>query len=180
MSNRFDHRLEHMLESKPGEGDDGVVDVQRIELITGPGSHSGRRRRWSPANKARILLESFEPEVNVSDVARRNGLSPQHLFAWRRAARDLACAGAGEPAVAPPESDRPRDKPTARVADDAPAFARIVTAPAASLPPASPPPGGSDGPGMIEIAMCDVVVRVCGQVDVGRLAAVIRAVRRAS
>jgi transposase len=34
-------------------------------------------------------LDSFEPGANVSEVARRNGLSPQQLFAWRREARTL-------------------------------------------------------------------------------------------
>ena len=36
MSDRFDHTLEHRLESKPDDGgDDAVTSVRRIELITG-------------------------------------------------------------------------------------------------------------------------------------------------
>ena len=81
MSDRFDHTLEHTLESKPDDGgDDAVTSVRRIELITG----TGRRRRWSDDDKARIVVESLRPGANVSEVARRHGLSPQQLFGWRR------------------------------------------------------------------------------------------------
>src|SRR5258706_12754904 len=90
MSDRFDHTLEHTLESKPDDGgDDAVTSVRRIELITG----TGRRRRWSDDDKARIVVESLRPGANVAEVARRHGLSPQQLFGWRRKAR----AGISEP-----------------------------------------------------------------------------------
>ena len=85
MSDDFDITLKHKLESNRDGADCGVSEVRRIELITG----SGRRRRWSGADKARIVVESLEPGANVSEVARRNGLSPQQLFAWRRDAHVL-------------------------------------------------------------------------------------------
>lgn len=47
-----------------------------------------RRRRWSEADKARIVAETFEPEASVSEVARRYELHTSQLFAWRRLARD--------------------------------------------------------------------------------------------
>src|SRR5260370_2860949 len=90
MSDRFDHTLEHRLESKPDDGgDDAVTSVRRIELITG----TGRRRRWSDDDKVRIVVESLRPGANVSEVARRHGLSPQQLFGWRPEARARAPAG---------------------------------------------------------------------------------------
>jgi transposase len=73
--------------------------VRRIELITG----GGRRRRWSSADKARIVMESLKPGANASEVARRNGLSPQQLFAWRREARALFNEGACSGTPASPE-----------------------------------------------------------------------------
>ena len=48
---------------------------------------AGRRRRWSEDVKGRIVAESYAPGAVVSEVARRHGISPQHLFAWRKAAR---------------------------------------------------------------------------------------------
>ncbi len=38
-------------------------------------------------DKARIVEETLEPGAAVSVVARRHGLTPQQLFAWRREAR---------------------------------------------------------------------------------------------
>jgi len=173
MSDRFDHKLKHTLESKADEADSSTNSFRRIELITG----TGRRRRWSTDDKARILLESLQPGANVSDVARRNGLSPQQLFGWRREVREP------EPATSPVrERGRPKkDRGGAPCVDTAPThFAPIVIAP--SPPPSPPPSPTATGatPGMIEIAIGDAVVRVSGQVDVVLLAAVLRVVRRAS
>src|SRR5450759_1520441 len=56
----------------------------RLEVIEGP---SGRRS-WPASIKARIVRESLEPGVTVSEVARRHRMSPQHLTLWRRAARE--------------------------------------------------------------------------------------------
>jgi|RhiMethySRZTD1v2_1073278.scaffolds.fasta_scaffold478412_1 transposase len=44
------------------------------------------RRRWSAEAKAVVLSEALLPGVNVSAVARRHGLKPQQVFAWRRQA----------------------------------------------------------------------------------------------
>ncbi|OQM76736.1 IS66-like element accessory protein TnpA [Manganibacter manganicus] len=60
--------------------------VRRFEVFTG----SGRRREWSPEDKARIVAESYATDETVCAVARRYALSPQQLFAWRRAARQPA------------------------------------------------------------------------------------------
>ena len=72
----FDHTL------KP-EG------VHRLEVITG----TGRRRRFSGDEKARIIEETLVAGAVVSAVARRHGLTPQQLFGWRRQARLPAAAG---------------------------------------------------------------------------------------
>ncbi len=60
-----------------------VGAARRMEIFTG----SGRRRRWSSEDKARIVAESYAPGESVSAVARRYGLAHTQLFAWRRDAR---------------------------------------------------------------------------------------------
>ena len=44
---------------------------RRVEVITG----ERRRRRWTSEEKARVAAESFEEGANISEVARRNGVS---------------------------------------------------------------------------------------------------------
>lgn len=53
---------------------------QRVELIAG----RRRRRSWTSEEKARIVAESVAPNANISDVARRNGVSRGLLTVWRR------------------------------------------------------------------------------------------------
>jgi transposase len=43
-----------------------------------------RRRRWSGAEKERIVAATFEPSVAVSDVAREAGIHTSQLFRWRQ------------------------------------------------------------------------------------------------
>lgn len=56
----------------------------RMEIMTGPTG----RRRWPEHVKAAMVLETFRDGVTVADVARRHGVSPPQLHAWRRAARE--------------------------------------------------------------------------------------------
>lgn len=46
------------------------------------------RRQWTPEARARIIAESMAPRANVADIARRNDILPQQLYAWRREARE--------------------------------------------------------------------------------------------
>ncbi len=64
-----------------------------------------QRRRWTAPAKVRMVEETFEPGATVSEVARRHGVAPSQLFAWRRLAEQgaLTAAGAGEEVVAASE-----------------------------------------------------------------------------
>ena len=133
--------------------------ARRLEVFTG----SGRRRRWTAAQKAEILAESYESGATVSAVARRHGLTPQQLFGWRREAQRRAKRRADD-------DDRAAGGAT---------FAAVVVEEAVSRLEA---PIGADSGGAsptIEIVIGAATVRVAPGVDASTLTAVLRAVREA-
>lgn len=52
------------------------VLMSEIEIIT----DGGRRRRWSAAEKLRIVEETLDERASISVVARRNGVAPNLLY----------------------------------------------------------------------------------------------------
>jgi transposase len=60
--------------------------VGRVEVLAGP----ERRRRWSWKEKAQIVAESLAPNAVASTIARRYGLHPNQLYAWRKELRQTA------------------------------------------------------------------------------------------
>jgi transposase-like protein len=56
------------------------TSVSRVEVITSV----QRRRRWSAAETIRLFEETSQPGMSVSFVARRAGIAPSQLFAWKR------------------------------------------------------------------------------------------------
>ena len=102
------------------------------------------------------MAESYAPGAVVSEVARRHGISPQHLFVWRRAAR----AGVlGLPA------------------DEAPLFVPVVT----ELPGAGPSADAiARSSTTISIEIGGAVVHAAVGVDPVWLRDVLRAVRAAT
>jgi transposase len=132
--------------------------ARRIEVFTG----AGRRRTWPADEKAAIVAESYAPGRTVCGVARRHGLTPAQLFAWRRLARRARV---------------PVQEPAALFVP-----AVVEPSPGPPPPPASPPrPARRRGPVTgIEVAMDGVVVRIGSGAGVEAIAAVIRALRAAS
>ena len=68
----------------------------RLEVV-----ETGRRRRWSEDEKARIVLESLAGPRLVSATARRHGISRAQLLAWRRTLGSERCAAAPVPGFVP-------------------------------------------------------------------------------
>jgi transposase len=181
MSDRFDNKLKRKLESNAEEVAGSVSAVRADHR------RAARRRRWSSDEKARIVMESLRPGANVSEVARRNGLSPKRLFAWRREAHALFEEGANPvpadraptaPVPQPPRRKQQHEPP--EIGTDTPMFAPVVIA---ASSPSSPPLPSQPAPanaGRIEIAIGNTVVRVIGQVETAMLMAVPRAVRGSS
>ena len=129
----------------------GVVGVRRLEVITGVGG----RRVWPDAEKGRIVAESFTAGANVSAVARRYGLRPQQVYAWRHLARSGALALPAEEALG---------------------FVPVVAAESEPAPSATAPPRPA---GIIEIEIAGAVIRAAPGVDWRHLREVLRAVKAA-
>jgi transposase len=125
--------------------------VQRLEVITG----AGGRRRWSAAEKARITEEAMVPGAVISEVARRHGMSPQHLFTWRRLAVHRAGLERAETPLFVPA---------------------MIEAPAEQPAPKRRARRRSSGSG-IELEIGGVVVRVGSDASPKAIAAVIRALK---
>ena len=62
-----------------------------------------RRRRWTPAEKQRIVEESLTADTTVAEVARRHDIHPNLLHLWRRQARQGRLGGETVPALVPVE-----------------------------------------------------------------------------
>jgi transposase len=122
--------------------------VERLEVMEGPTG----RRSWPEAVKAQIVVESFAPGARVIDVARRHGVAPQQVTAWRRDAR--------------------KGRLALSVEDAAPFAALVVEEPPAAASAPSPPP-----PSMIEIEAGGVVVRLAGDAPAVRVAEIAAALR---
>jgi transposase len=127
----------------------GAIGIRRLEVITGVGG----RRSWSRDDKARIIAESFAARANVSAVARRYGLRPQQVYAWRRLAREGRLALPAEEEVG---------------------FVPVITT-GGERPSAAP----SSRAGVVEIEIAGAVIRVCAGVDTRLLCEVVRAVKAA-
>ena len=152
------HRLGKTDNPTSERGGGAPEGLQRIEVITG----IGRRRRWSPEAKARIVLESQRPGAVVSEVARQHGMTPQQLFGWRREARNGLGGGDAD--------GLPRPGSTA--------FAPIIVAATADQPEGAA--GIAAGGGQIEIAIAGALIRLRGRFDARTLVAVLQAVRATS
>jgi transposase len=57
--------------------------VRRLEVVD-----SGRRRRWTEAEKLKIVQESLSGPRRTAATARRHGVSRQLLLNWRKAWRE--------------------------------------------------------------------------------------------
>ena len=43
-----------------------------------------RRRKWSADKKLRIVLETLQSDVKLAELCRREGLSPNQVYQWRK------------------------------------------------------------------------------------------------
>src|ERR1017187_2729230 len=43
-----------------------------------------KRRKWTAAEKLRIVLTCMQPGVEVSEVCRREGINPTQFYTWKK------------------------------------------------------------------------------------------------
>jgi transposase len=53
-------------------------------------STNGKRRKWSAADKLRIVLAGMQPNVEVSDLCRREGINPTQYYGWKKQLQNSA------------------------------------------------------------------------------------------
>ena len=108
------------------------------------------RRRWSEADKRRLVAETLAPGETVHGVARRHGVNTSQLFTWRKQLRIGL-----EPVTAPSVAG----------------FAAVAIAPTTVSPVDDTVPSG-----LIEIELAGGErVRISGAPDPGVVAAALRA-----
>jgi transposase len=126
-----------------------------VTLLSGP----ERRRRWTTAEKLRIVQESQAPDAMVSEIARRHDIHPNLLHSWRRQARIGALAGADG----------------GHGAGEGTRFAAVAIAPGAVLPAAPSGPAA----GVIEIELAaGGRMRITGPVEACLVSAAIETLAR--
>jgi transposase len=118
---------------------------QQVEVITSV----QRRRRWSRAEKERIVSAALEPGAVASEVARTAGIHASQLFRWRQ---ELCTQ---TPAAA--------------------AFQAVAIAPEAAMAALPPPEPSLERAGSIEIEFATGGrMRISGSVDAATVSALIR------
>jgi transposase len=65
-------------------------------MTTDAATAGSERRRWTTAQKLKIVSESLAPQASVMEVARRHGLNPNLIYRWRHQAKTGALSGAPE------------------------------------------------------------------------------------
>ena len=43
-----------------------------------------RRKKWAAAEKLRIVLAGMQPNVEVSELCRREGINPTQYYGWKK------------------------------------------------------------------------------------------------
>lgn len=141
----------------------------RMEIIT----RTERRRRYSDADRTRILAEADEPGATVRSVAQKYDIAESLIYGWRSARRLKASADSepmdfvsyGEVAAVPDPFLPPANMPPS-----AP-----VCADRSPLPPENVRPHPGNHPGAIEVSLpSGVHFRVDAYVNEKALARVLR------
>ena len=119
----------------------------RMTVIAG----GERRRRWSAADRSRILAAISQPGVIIADVARREDVCTSLVYKWRRATQqDRAVGGSG--------------------------FSPVIVGPATDAAPTLAP-ALACGPASVEIDLPHARVKIAASAPVALVVATLKALR---
>jgi transposase len=127
-----------------------------VAILSGP----ERRRRWTQAEKLRLVEETLAAEANIAEIARRHDVHPNLLHTWRRQARTGLLVGAVQ------EKPRP---------DERVRFAAVAITPERPALPAV----AASAAGVIEVEFAaGGRMRITGAVEASLVSALIKALAK--
>jgi transposase len=109
------------------------ADKDRPQIMTLDVVDTGRRRRWSDAEKERIVAESMSARRLVSATARRHGISRSLLTKWRKPHSEGRLFGWQEgaphfaPVIVSPERSAPMPRGSVQPGADAARIEIVLT-----------------------------------------------------
>ena len=80
LSHTLSHSVSHSLSHMTYGGAETIV----------PPAPEGHRRKFSEADKSRIVEEAVQPGASLSEVARRYGIAARVLFRWKQKLTQVA------------------------------------------------------------------------------------------
>ena len=81
-----------MSQSNTSQGQKAETRIQETRTFIRQ-VRAASRRKYTPEEKIRIVLEGFRREVAVSDLCRREGIRPGTFYAWTKEFKEFMEAG---------------------------------------------------------------------------------------
>ena len=70
-----------------------------------------KRRNWTATDKMRIVLARMKPGVEISELCRREGISPTQFYSWKKQLTSSADAVFGPSSKKKSKSADPKEDP---------------------------------------------------------------------
>ncbi len=55
-----------------------------LAMPPNPAANGRPRRKWTPARKLQLVLETLQSDRQLAEICRREGLSPNLVYLWRK------------------------------------------------------------------------------------------------
>jgi transposase len=61
-----------------------IVLIEEVRQMQGVNGSSSSRNRWTPEDKARIVMESLTTNITVAELCRKYNLNPNVFYNWKQ------------------------------------------------------------------------------------------------